>query len=79
MVSKVKKRGGKISRKHQITIPKRVMDATGLAVGDRIIAVAEGPGQIVLRRAEDPIEKYSGALTGKLNRRLIEALRREWD
>lgn len=79
MVVRVKKRGGKISSKHQITIPKRVMDATGLAVGDRIIAVAEGPGQVVLRRAEEPIEKYSGALTGKLNRPLIEALRNEWD
>lgn len=79
MVIKVKKLGGKISSKHQITIPKRVMDATGLAAGDRIIAVAEGPGQVVLHRAEDPIEKYSGALTGKLNRRLIEALRKEWD
>jgi AbrB family looped-hinge helix DNA binding protein len=79
MVVRVKNRGGKISSKHQITIPKRVMDATGLAAGDRIVAVANGAGQVVLRRVEDPIEKYSGALTGKLDRRLIDALRKEWD
>lgn len=69
----------RVSRKHQITVPVDALRAAGLEVGDRLkVSVAEG-GRIVLEREVDPVRFYAGALTGKLDRQMLEGLRGEWD
>lgn len=40
--------------KRRVTLPRRVVDATGIAVGDRLRVRADGPGRIVIERIELP-------------------------
>ncbi len=54
------------------------MHAAGLETGDRLAVSSIGPGRVVLERVADAVEEYAGALTGRLDRDLIEALREEW-
>jgi bifunctional DNA-binding transcriptional regulator/antitoxin component of YhaV-PrlF toxin-antitoxin module len=68
----------RISSKHQVTIPMDAMHAAGLENGDRLAVSGIGPGRVVLERVPDAIEEYAGALSGCLDRDLIEALREEW-
>ena len=42
-----------ISRKRQLTIPIAPAAVAGVAPGDRMRVVADGPGRIVLERIED--------------------------
>src|SRR5215204_3747973 len=50
-----------ISSKHQITIPADALRAAGLAVGDRVVAHADGPGRLVLEREHDVLAEFAGA------------------
>lgn len=45
----------KIYDKGQVTIPKVVRDATGLAVGDRVVVEARD-GEVVIRKARGVLE-----------------------
>jgi AbrB family looped-hinge helix DNA binding protein len=51
-----------ISRKHQVTIPKDVLEASGLSAGDDVRIITAGPGRIELVKGEELIEEYSGRL-----------------
>lgn len=69
----------RISAKHQVTIPVGAFTGAGLSAGDTIEVEAVGPGRIVLRRQEDMLDEFSGALTtdGML-RKTVEQLGDEW-
>jgi len=54
------------------------MQTAGLEAGDRLAVSSIGPGRVVLERVTDAVEEYAGALTGRLDRDTIEALRDEW-
>ena len=72
-------RGSRISSKHQITIPAQALREAGLSVGERVVARVEGPGRVVLERADDILEEYAGALSGVFKADELERLRDEWD
>ena len=77
-VKQHRRRGAKISGKHQITIPIAAMLAAGLQTGDRVRAEADGRGRIVLVREDDPLERHAGALTGVYPPGSRDELRDEW-
>jgi bifunctional DNA-binding transcriptional regulator/antitoxin component of YhaV-PrlF toxin-antitoxin module len=68
-----------VSAKHQVTIPVDAMRAAGIRAGDRLVARATGPGQVVLEREVDPMEQFAGALAGVYRDGYLESLRGEWD
>ncbi len=75
----VRRRGyTRVSAKHQVTIPVDALGQAGLRVGDRLRAEARGPGEIVLIREDDPIERFAGSLTGVYPVGYLDDLRREW-
>lgn len=76
----VKRRRGytRVSPKHQITLPIDVMTRAGVRAGDRLRVTARDTGEIVLERAEDPIEAFAGALTGIFPPDSLDRLRDEW-
>jgi len=43
-----------LRQKRQVTIPKHPCAEAGLKVGDRMRFRADGPGRVVLERAETP-------------------------
>ncbi len=67
-----------ISSKNQITIPADALRSAGLAVGDRLVALADGAGRIILEREHDVVEEYAGALTGVYRVGELDDLRDEW-
>jgi AbrB family looped-hinge helix DNA binding protein len=67
-----------ISSKNQITIPADALRSAGLAVGDRVVAHADGAGRIILEREHDVVEEYAGALTGVYAAGELDDLRDEW-
>lgn len=52
----------RISRNHQVTIPKKPFGTAALRVGDQLKVEAMGPGQIALTRIEEPIESQERLL-----------------
>ena len=77
---KVRRQRGRsrISAKNQATIPVAALRQAGLRPGDTILVEAAGPGRIVLARAEDPIARLAGTLTGVYPKGYLKRLRREW-
>ena len=73
-----RRRGARISAKHQITIPIRAMTAAGLQTGDRVRAEAKGRGRVLLVREDDPVERHAGRLSGVYRRGELDELRDEW-
>lgn len=69
----------RISSKHQVTIPADALRGAGLEVGERVVARVEGPGRVVLERAEDVLAHYAGRLTGVYERDELQRLRDEWE
>lgn len=69
----------KLSRKHQITIPVRVLRESGLSAGDNVIVRAAGRGRVEIERVEDLIERFAGSLPpGTYPRGHLDELRDEW-
>jgi bifunctional DNA-binding transcriptional regulator/antitoxin component of YhaV-PrlF toxin-antitoxin module len=68
----------KVSAKNQITIPQDALAKAGLKVGDRLRAEAGRPGELILVREEDPVDRFAGALTGAFGPDELDELRREW-
>jgi bifunctional DNA-binding transcriptional regulator/antitoxin component of YhaV-PrlF toxin-antitoxin module len=69
----------KVSSKHQVTIPVRVLREAGLDAGDEVIIRALAPGRIELERADDLISRYAGSLpAGTYPPAYLDKLRTEW-
>jgi bifunctional DNA-binding transcriptional regulator/antitoxin component of YhaV-PrlF toxin-antitoxin module len=68
----------RISAKNQATIPVDALRRAGLRPGDELSVEAAGRGRIVLARAEDPVTRHAGSLTGVYRPGYLKALRREW-
>jgi hypothetical protein len=79
MTESVKRASTRISSKHQVTIPSGPFGEAGLREGDALQVEALGPGQVLLTRVDELIERYAGMLnTGGELRRTTERLREEW-
>jgi AbrB family looped-hinge helix DNA binding protein len=69
----------RVSRKHQVTIPVRVLREAGLEPGDDVIIRASGKGRIELERADDLVARYAGSLpAGTYPPGHVDQLRGEW-
>ena len=69
----------RISRKHQVTLPVRVLKDAGLAAGDEVVIRVVGRGRIEVERASDVIDRYAGSLpAGTDPRGYLDRLRDEW-
>jgi hypothetical protein len=70
----------RISSKHQVTIREPAFTAAGLHPGDEVQVRALGPGQVVLTRVDELLERYRGALTpGTYAPGWLEQQRGEWE
>ena len=69
----------RVSPKHQVTLPVEALARAGLKTGDRLRVEANGPGELVLTRSDDVLERYAGALPGVWSPGDLEELRNEWD
>lgn len=67
-----------ISSKNQVTLPVGALDVAGLRAGDRVRVEARGPGELVLIREVEPVERFAGALRGVYGPGYLERLRDEW-
>lgn len=69
----------RVSSKHQVTIPVRVLRNAGLAAGDEVVVRAAGEGRIELERADDLVHRFAGSLpAGTYPPNHLDELRREW-
>lgn len=68
----------RVSAKNQVTIPQDALVRAGLQIGDRLRAEARGPGELILVREDDPVDRFAGALTGAYAPDHLDELRREW-
>lgn len=68
----------RVSAKHQVTIPVATLRDAGIRTGDTLRAEVRGPGEVVLIRDEDPLDRFAGALTGVYEPGELEKLRDEW-
>jgi bifunctional DNA-binding transcriptional regulator/antitoxin component of YhaV-PrlF toxin-antitoxin module len=69
----------RVSSKHQVTIPVRVLREACRASGDDVVIRASGHGRIELERADDLISRYDGSLpAGTYPAGHLDQLRGEW-
>ncbi|MDA8068145.1 MAG: AbrB/MazE/SpoVT family DNA-binding domain-containing protein [Actinomycetota bacterium] len=69
----------KVSSKHQVTLPVRVLEDAGLEAGDEVVIRVVGRGRIEVERAEDVIDRYAGSLpAGTYPPSYLNQLRDEW-
>ena len=69
----------RISSKHQVTIPVEALRAAGLRPGDVLEVAVVEPGQVALRRAENPYRRFAGSLTGVYPVGYLDEVRAEWE
>ena len=69
----------RVSAKHQVTLPVATLRDAGIRTGDTLRAEVRGPGEVVLIREEDPLDRFAGALTGVYEPGELGELRGEWD
>ncbi len=69
----------RLSAKHQVTLPVETLKRAGLRTGDALRAEVRGPGEVLLVRDADPVDRFAGALTGVYGPGELDALRDEWD
>jgi bifunctional DNA-binding transcriptional regulator/antitoxin component of YhaV-PrlF toxin-antitoxin module len=75
-----RRRTTRLSRKHQATIPVAVLAEAGVKAGEQLRVEAQGPGRIVLTRADDSFEDLVGALGDEVYPPgYLEELRGEWE
>lgn len=69
----------KVSRKHQVTIPVRVLRDAGVRAGDEVVIRATGRGRIEVERTDDLVRRYAGSLpAGTYPPDHLQELRGEW-
>jgi bifunctional DNA-binding transcriptional regulator/antitoxin component of YhaV-PrlF toxin-antitoxin module len=61
-----------------VTLPVDALERAGIRTGDLLRAEVRGPGEVVLVREADPIERFAGTLTGVYQRSELDELRDEW-
>lgn len=76
---KHRKRGyTRVSAKHQVTLPVEALKRAGIHTGDILRAEVRAPGELLLVRDADPIDRFAGSLTGVYSPGEIDELRDEW-
>jgi bifunctional DNA-binding transcriptional regulator/antitoxin component of YhaV-PrlF toxin-antitoxin module len=68
----------RVSSKHQVTIPVDALTRAGLHAGDQLRVEVRQPGEVVLVRAEDPVDAFAGSLTDLYPPGYLDRLRSEW-
>jgi bifunctional DNA-binding transcriptional regulator/antitoxin component of YhaV-PrlF toxin-antitoxin module len=69
----------KLSSKHQVTIPVRILREAGLSAGDELVIRSSGHGRIEIERAADLVRRYAGSLpAGTYPPGYLDQLRGEW-
>ncbi|MEX2184796.1 MAG: AbrB/MazE/SpoVT family DNA-binding domain-containing protein [Chloroflexota bacterium] len=68
----------RVSAKHQVTLPVDALRRAGIKTGDTLRAEVRGPGEVVLIRDDDPLDRFAGALTGIYGAGELDELRDEW-
>lgn len=68
----------RVSAKHQVTLPVATLRDAGIRTGDTLRAEVRGPGEVVLIRDEDPLDRFAGSLTGAYGPGELDELRDEW-
>lgn len=69
----------RVSSKNQVTLPIDVLLTAGVRPGDSLMVEAKATGEIVLRREEDPLDRYIGSMTGMFPPDYLRDLRDEWE
>jgi len=69
----------RVSRKNQVTLPIDALLTAGVRPGDTLMVEAKATGEIVLRREEDPLDRYIGSMTGMFPPDYLRDLRDEWE
>jgi bifunctional DNA-binding transcriptional regulator/antitoxin component of YhaV-PrlF toxin-antitoxin module len=68
----------RVSAKHQVTLPVDALQGAGIRTGDTLRAEVRGPGEVLLVRDVDPLDRFAGALTGVYQPGELDELRDEW-
>jgi AbrB family looped-hinge helix DNA binding protein len=69
----------RVSSKNQVTLPIDVLVTAGVKPGDSLMVEAKANGEILLRREEDPLDRYVGSMTGLFPPDYLRELRDEWE